>query len=331
MSGEKSIKKKINSKNRHTDGKLPKEILKSLGEVFWQYDLINSKWIYLYPLRESVTGYSVRQMCEEKLSNTGDIIHPDDSSKIRDLFEQIQSGFFPYDEKNIEYRFKHKTGQWIWLRDTIKVIRDEDGNAASLAGTTKEIGQVKNLQSQLSESERKYRQLYEYAHIALYRTRIEDGRFLACNEKFVRILRFHSKEECLKHYSTELYNCPRRRSELIELLLKKKEVFDFEIEGERFDKTFIWMKISARIYPEQGYIEGTLVDVTALKILTEIELAVLGLVLKGMSSRQIADQLHRSVRTIEDHRARIMRKLAANNLVELTRRAIELGINGFAE
>ncbi|MDD5459136.1 MAG: PAS domain-containing protein [Phycisphaerae bacterium] len=331
MSGEKDIEKnKTDPKDRYPTEIFLRDICDCLDNIFWQYDLVHSQWVYLDSPRASVTGYTPEEIEAKTIHDIFEMIHSDDSPKIREIFQQLQGDFPPNNEVNIEYRFKHKNGNWIWLSDTIKVIRDEQGKPISLAGAIKEISQIKNLEKQLSESERKYRELYENAHIALYRTRINDGKLLACNEKFVRVMRYPSKEECLKHYTMEVYNHPFRRMELLERLSNKRERFDFEIEGKRFDGSPICMKVSARIYPEQGYIEGTMIDVTAFKILTKIELNVLKLVLKGMSNKQIANQLHRSVRTIEDHRARIMRKLQANNLVELTRKAIELGINGFA-
>ncbi len=60
--------------------------------------------------------------------------------------------------------------------------------------------------------------------------------------------------------------------------------------------------------------------------LTKTELKVLTLVIQGNTNKQIARLLGRSVRTIEDHRLRIMRKLDVHNLVELVQRTIQMGL-----
>lgn len=60
--------------------------------------------------------------------------------------------------------------------------------------------------------------------------------------------------------------------------------------------------------------------------LTKAEMKVLYLVLDGKNNRQIADELHRSTRTIEVHRSHVMRKLGAANLIELLRRVADLGL-----
>jgi len=60
--------------------------------------------------------------------------------------------------------------------------------------------------------------------------------------------------------------------------------------------------------------------------LTLSEKNILQLVIDGKSNTEIADLLHRSVRTIETHRTHLMRKLGVNNLVDLVRRVTSMGL-----
>ncbi|AQT68315.1 Transcriptional regulatory protein FixJ [Anaerohalosphaera lusitana] len=59
--------------------------------------------------------------------------------------------------------------------------------------------------------------------------------------------------------------------------------------------------------------------------LTPTEKVVLGHLLEGMGNKQIARKMHRSVRTIEDHRANIMKKMEAANVVDLVKKALAFG------
>ncbi len=52
-------------------------------------------------------------------------------------------------------------------------------------------------------------------------------------------------------------------------------------------------------------------------VLTRTEKEVLSMIVQGKTTREIADIRHRSVRTVEDHRTRIFRKLEVSSLVEL--------------
>jgi FixJ family two-component response regulator len=60
--------------------------------------------------------------------------------------------------------------------------------------------------------------------------------------------------------------------------------------------------------------------------LTKTERKILYLVLDGKNNREIADVLHRSPRTVEVHRSHLMQKLDAANIIELLKRAAELGL-----
>lgn len=61
--------------------------------------------------------------------------------------------------------------------------------------------------------------------------------------------------------------------------------------------------------------------------LTERETEVLKMVAKGLSYRQIADRLVLSHRTVQNHVQNTLRKLQMHNRVELTRYAIEQGLD----
>jgi two-component system response regulator FixJ len=62
------------------------------------------------------------------------------------------------------------------------------------------------------------------------------------------------------------------------------------------------------------------------KPLTKNEVRILRLVIEGKSSKEISGLFHRSIRTIEVHRASIMHKLGVDNLVDLVKRAAVMGL-----
>jgi FixJ family two-component response regulator len=60
--------------------------------------------------------------------------------------------------------------------------------------------------------------------------------------------------------------------------------------------------------------------------LTEVEKTVLQLVLQGKTNGEISAALHRSRRTVEVHRATLMKKLRARHIVDLVRNATLAGL-----
>nr|HPQ39520.1 ATP-binding protein [bacterium] len=115
----------------------------------------------------------------------------------------------------------------------------------------------------LIKNEAQYRQLFADALVAIFRSRIEDGEILQVNQAGAELLGKESPEKLLsdRFLVSELYPAPRRR-ELLDLLEKNEEIHNFEITMNPPGKNPIDISVSARIFPELGYIEGVMVDIT---------------------------------------------------------------------
>ena len=61
-----------------------------------------------------------------------------------------------------------------------------------------------------------------------------------------------------------------------------------------------------------------------IKVLTKSDRIVLKHLMQGLSNKEIAKALGRSVRTVEDHRSHIMHKLGTDNIVDLTQKVLNL-------
>ena len=62
--------------------------------------------------------------------------------------------------------------------------------------------------------------------------------------------------------------------------------------------------------------------------LTPRETQVLRLLAQGLPNKGIADALHRSINTVENHRERMMSKLGLHEIASLTRYAVSIGLVG---
>jgi len=77
------------------------------------------------------------------------------------------------------------------------------------------------------------------------------------------------------------------------------------------------------------YISGTVADVkTQLSALSDRELEVFRLIGEGRSTRQIAEKLHLSIKTVETYQAHIKEKLSLQSGRELVQHAIQANISG---
>ncbi len=123
---------------------------------------------------------------------------------------------------------------------------------------------------ELEESEKKYRHLFETAMVGIYRTRISDGKFLAANQTLAELMGYDSVDHFIAEYVTSKhYTDPKRREELLHQIQAQGRVDGFEIEMTRTDGSIVQIAISAASYPEWGYLEGVVIDITKHKLAEE--------------------------------------------------------------
>ncbi len=72
--------------------------------------------------------------------------------------------------------------------------------------------------------------------------------------------------------------------------------------------------------------QSRVVPLDSVRTLTPRELKVLQLIVNGMDTKEIARTTKCAIRTVEAHRAGLMRKLGAHNLVELLKLAAAIGL-----
>jgi DNA-binding NarL/FixJ family response regulator len=89
-------------------------------------------------------------------------------------------------------------------------------------------------------------------------------------------------------------------------------------------QTYLSPQVTTEIIEE--YLMCASDEASAVSLLTQREREVLQLVAEGRTAKEIAKTLHISVRTVENHRAEISKKLGVESLAELIKIAIKEGI-----
>ena len=103
------------------------------------------------------------------------------------------------------------------------------------------------------------------------------------------------------------------------------EELDRAIRTVVADQTYLSPDITGDVV--KGYLEKLLADESAAPaFLTDREREVVQLYAEGRKTKQIADRLNLSVKTVETHRRNIMEKLDITSIAELTKFAIREGL-----
>jgi DNA-binding NarL/FixJ family response regulator len=133
----------------------------------------------------------------------------------------------------------------------------------------------------------------------------------------VLILSMHSSDE----YVLQALRAGARGYILKEAAPRELE---FAIEAVMRGEIFLSPAISKRVIDE--YLSQAAADVTPLERLSPRQREILQLVAEGQSTKQIAAVLNTSVKTIETHRASLMKRLGIHDVAGLVRYSLKHGL-----
>ncbi|CAM2005736.1 response regulator [Acanthopleuribacter pedis] len=120
------------------------------------------------------------------------------------------------------------------------------------------------LLERLRESRAKYKNLYEQAMVGIFRIRTSDDTILLANAYCRTMLGYHGEFQGpihLKHHfeSKQDLGAVKRR------LKEQGSVADHEILIKPNNKPAFWIKVSARYFAEDGFVEGVALDIDMVK------------------------------------------------------------------
>jgi len=176
---------------------------------------------------QKILGYSPEELQE---SSGFEQIHPDDRERVVKAATQTrQSGMGTI----LEYRFRHKKGDWMVLESVASVIRNEKGEPEKLVIVNRDITERKKAQEALSRSEASFRSLVEGAPHGIYRATMT-GQFLEVNLALQRMLGYESAQELFNaDLATQVFRHSADYERMNELLAESKVMKDIELEWKR--------------------------------------------------------------------------------------------------
>lgn len=119
-------------------------IVASSGQVIYDYNVKTGEIIWGGGIKE-VLGCSEREL-NMGIDQWTDMIHPEDRPHILKLLDSSQKTFIPFD---CEYRFRHKKGHYLWMRDRGFFVADSRGVAIRMLGVMQDITERKRVDEEL--------------------------------------------------------------------------------------------------------------------------------------------------------------------------------------
>jgi len=127
---------------------------------------------------------------------------------------------------------------------------------------------LKETESQLQRSEKRYRLLFERNQVGNFQTTL-DGRILDCNEAFAHIFGYKSRKEIMKQGFSELYFNHIDHEQFLKQLREKGVVRNHELCLRKKDNSPVWILGECRLFSDEEepepIIQGTMIDITTRK------------------------------------------------------------------
>ena len=123
----------------------------------WEYWIDpNGKYIYQSPACERITGYKP----DEFIKNPKllfDITIPEYKKQVENHYKTITEK----DQHTEEFIIINKNNEEVWIEHSCIPVYDDTGNFRGRRGTNRDITEIKKAEFELTESEKKYRSLFE--------------------------------------------------------------------------------------------------------------------------------------------------------------------------
>lgn len=126
---------------------LLEQLAETIPDVFWLFDAVEQKVLYVNPAFEAIWGRPSRMLFEDSKAWLA-TVHPEDMETAKKILGLREA--WPEEGKcEIKYRIRRPDGEERWIHARAFVIRNEHGRVCRVAGLASDITQTKDEQERL--------------------------------------------------------------------------------------------------------------------------------------------------------------------------------------
>jgi PAS domain S-box-containing protein len=238
-------------------------IIDSSQQIVYEYDILSGKIIWEGDTI-GILGYTIEEMGD--INTWEKMIHPNDKNEVITLINKCIANL---DVFNIEYRFKKKNGQFIYILDKGHIIPNSLGKAQTMLGMMHNVNKHRITEKALQLSEDKYKNLFENSVLGMFLTTFE-GKILMANPALIKMLGYNSFKDIEKLDIPNVGYAERKtRQKFINKFKNADELFGFESLWRKKDGSTLNVRENAKaIRDENGnilFFEGNVENITKQK------------------------------------------------------------------
>lgn len=241
-----------------------KFLAENMADIVWTLNM-DLKTTYVSPSIKKILGFTPEERKQQTLEQ---MITPESLQHVMTVFEEElqkdeEDGIDRDRSITIETEYYHVQGHTVWMENSVKAIRNQDGEIAGMYGASRDITGRKQAEEALLLSEKKFRQIFENVLTPYYEASLE-GILLDVNPSVEKYLQY-SRTELIGKPIMDLYADPDQRERFLKKLIEKGELVDEEILIRDKDGTILNALLSAKYIQQDQKIVGSLLDITERK------------------------------------------------------------------
>lgn len=183
------------------------EVLENSSVAFYKRNYLTDSYEYISPVILEITGYTPDEATLFTVDDIHSRVHPDDTSIINEYVQDIikKGG----GRGIMEYRFRHKDGTELWLKDIFCIVVDSTGNPLHSIGSIQDITEHKKVEVIAKRSQEKL----------VYLNNVTIQETLNANYAltgYVELLKELNTDETLLPYLEPVHSLTRKISDILQ-------------------------------------------------------------------------------------------------------------------
>jgi PAS domain S-box-containing protein len=170
-------------------------VLEVSRDFIYKLNVETGTYDYVSPSVLRLTGFTPEEFIAMKLKGVAERAHPEDEILLNMPFRMLLDlSSEDSSVARVEYRWKHKDGEYLWVSDSRSLIRDENGRAIALVGTVRDETKRKQAEAALRESEEQFRNVLEVSRDLIYKLNLQTHTYDYVSPSVLRLVGFAPQE-----------------------------------------------------------------------------------------------------------------------------------------
>jgi PAS domain S-box-containing protein len=162
------------SDRKHAESQLQKHqellesILTTIPNFLYIYDIEIQQIIYANAVATAMLGYTPEELQDLGQEALATLVHPEDMLKLIAGMQRLENSINPQETGEIDYRIKHKNGEWRWVYDRSTIFkRTADGQMKQVICSVLDISDRKQAESSLKQQNEVLQTIFDNVPVML--------------------------------------------------------------------------------------------------------------------------------------------------------------------